>query len=48
MTAEEDTKAQKALAAKNREREQDKLRMRLVREAQRAAKEAETVSSPAG
>ena len=41
LTAEEEAKAQKALAARNREREQNKLRMRRVREAQRAAKEAE-------
>ena len=38
LTAEEVAKAQKALAARNREREQNKLRMRRVREAQRAAK----------
>ncbi len=44
LTAEEEAKAQKALAA-NREREQNKLRMRRVREAQRAAKEVEKVSS---
>ncbi len=48
MTTEEEAKAQKALAARNREREQNKLRMRRVRAAQRAAKEAEKVSSPAG
>lgn len=48
MTAEEETKAQKALAARNREREQNKLRMRRVRDAQRAAKEAEKVSSAVG
>ena len=36
-----EVKAQKALAARNREREQNKLRMRLVREIQRAAREAE-------
>ena len=48
MTAEEEAKAQKALAARNREREKNKLRMRRVREAQRAAREAEKVSSPAG
>ena len=48
MTAEEEAKAQKALAARNREREQNKLRMRRVREAQRAAKEAEIVSFSAG
>ena len=48
MTAEEEAKAQKALAARNREREQNKLRMRRVREAQRAAREAEKVSSPTG
>jgi len=48
LTAEEEAKAQKALAARNREREQNKLRMRRVREAQRAAKEAGKVSSPAG
>ena len=41
LTAVEEAKAQKALAARNREREQNKLRMRRVREAQRAAKEAE-------
>ena len=33
LTAEEEAKAQKALAARNREREQNKLRMRRVREA---------------
>lgn len=38
LTAEEEAKAQKALAARNREREQNKLRMRRVREAQRLAK----------
>ncbi len=48
MTAEEEAKAQTVLAARNREREQNKLRMRRVREAQRAAKEAEKSSSPAG
>ncbi len=48
LTAEEEVKAQKALAARNREREQNKLRMRRVREAQRAAREAEKASSPAG
>ena len=47
MTAEE-AKAQKALETRNREREQNKLRMRRVREAQRTAKEAEKASSPAG
>ena len=46
LTAEEEAKAQKVLAARNREREQNKLRMRRVREAQRAAEEAENVSSP--
>ena len=44
LTAEEEAKAQKALAARNREREQNKLRMRRVRAAQRAAREAEFVS----
>ena len=48
LTAEEEAKAQKALAARNREREQNKLRMRRVREAQRAAREAKKVSAPAG
>ena len=48
LTAKEEAKAQKALAARNREREQNKLRMRRVREAQRAAKEAEKVSPSAG
>ena len=48
LTAEEEAKAQKALAARNREREQNKLRMRRVREAQRAAKVAEKVSFPVG
>ena len=48
LTAEEDAKAQKALAARNQERGQNKLRMRRVREAQRAAREAEKVSAPAG
>ncbi len=44
----EEAKAQKALAARNREREQNRLRMRQVRVAQRAAKGAGEVSSPAG
>lgn len=48
LTAVEEAKAQKALAARNREREQNKLRMRRVREVQRATREAEKVSSPAG
>ncbi len=48
LTAEEEAKAQKALAARNREREQNKLRMRRVREAQRAAREAEKDSSSVG
>ncbi len=48
LTAEEETKAQKALAVQNREREQNKLRMRRVSAAQRDAKEAEKVSSPSG
>ena len=48
LTAEEEAKAQKALAARNREREQNKLRMRRVRETQQAAKVAEKVSLPAG
>ena len=48
MTAEEGAKSQKALAVRNREQEQNKLRMRRVREAQRAAKEVEKVSSPVG
>ena len=48
LTAEEEAKAQKALAARNREREQNKLRMRRVREAQRAAKEAEKAALSAG
>ena len=48
LTAEEEAKAQKVLAARNREREQNKLRMRRVREARRAAKVAEKVSLPAG
>lgn len=48
LTDEEEAKAQKALAARNREREQNKLRMRRVREAQRAAKVAEKVSFPVG
>ncbi len=43
IIAVEETKAQKALAARNREREQNRLRMRRVREAQRAAKEAEQI-----
>ena len=47
LTAEEEAKAQKALAAQNREREQNKLRMRRVREAQRAARVAEKVPFPA-
>ena len=48
LTAVEEAKAQKALAARNREREQNRLRMRRVREAQRATREAEKVSPPAG
>ena len=48
LTAEVEAKAQKALAARNREREQNKLRMRRVRETQQAAKVAEKVSLPAG
>lgn len=48
LTAEEEAKSQKMLAARNHEREQNKLRMRRVREAQRAAKEAEIVSFSAG
>ena len=48
MTAEEEAKAQKALAARNREREQNRLRMRRVRETQRAAKEAKKIAAPAG
>lgn len=48
LTAEEEAKAQKALAARNREREQNKLRMRRVREAQRVAREVDKVSSSAG
>ena len=48
LTAKEEAKAQKALAARNREREQNKLRMRRAREAQRAAKVAEKVSLPVG
>ncbi len=47
LTAEEEAKAQKALAERNREREQNKLRMRRVRAAQRAAKEAKKASYPA-
>ena len=39
LTAEEEAKAQEALAARNREREKNKLRMRWVREAQRVARE---------
>ncbi len=48
LIAEEEAKAQKALAARNREREQNKLCMRQVREAQRAAREAKKVSCPTG
>jgi len=48
FTAEEEAKAQKALAARNREREQNKLRMRRGMEAQRAARKTDQVSSPAG
>ncbi len=48
LTAEEEAKVQKALAAKNREREQNKLRMRRVKEARWIAKEAEKVSLSAG
>ena len=44
LTAVEEAKAQEALAARNREREQNRLRMRRVREAQRAAKNAENDS----
>ena len=40
LTAEEEAKAQKALAARNREREQNKLRMRRVRAAKKAAEQA--------
>ena len=40
LTAEEEAKAQKELTARNREREQNKLRMRRVREAQKVAKAA--------
>ena len=47
LTFEEEAKAQKALATRNRKREQNKLRMRRVREAQRAAKEAEQGTLPA-
>ena len=43
--AEEHAKAQKALAARNWEREQNKLCICRVREAQRAPKETEKVSS---
>ena len=39
LTAEEEAKAQKALAARNREREQNKLRMRRVRAAKKAAEQ---------
>ena len=48
LTAKEEARAQKALAARNREREQNKLRMRRVREAQRVARKTGKVSSPAG
>ncbi len=48
LTAEEEAKAQKALAARNQEREQNKPRMRRVRETQRAAKVTEKVSRSAG
>ena len=48
MTIEEGAKAQKALAARNREQDQNKLRMHRVSEAQQAARETEEVSSPAG
>ncbi len=48
LTAKEEAKAQKALAARNREREQNKRHSRRVREAQRATKEAEKVSCPIG
>jgi len=41
LIAEEEAKAQKALVARNREREQNKLRMRRMREAQRATKKEE-------
>ena len=39
LTAEEEAKEQKALAARNREREQNKLRMRQVRAAKKAAEQ---------
>ena len=48
LTAEEEEKAQKAVAARNREREQNRLHMRREKVAQRAAKGAGEVSSPAG
>ena len=48
LTAEEEAKAQNALVVRNREREQNKFRMRRVMAAQQAAKEAGKVSSPAG
>jgi site-specific DNA recombinase len=48
LTAEEEEKTQKAVAARNREREQNRLHMRREKVAQRAAKGAGEVSSPAG
>ena len=48
IAIEEGAKAQKALAARNREQEQNKLRMHQMSEAQHAARETEEVSSPAG
>lgn len=48
LTAVEEAKAQKELAARNREREQNKLRMRRAREAQRVAKKGEKISLPIG
>lgn len=45
LTPEEEAKEQQKLAARNREREQNKLRMRRIRAAQRAATEAEKATS---
>lgn len=47
LTTEEEAREQQKLAERNREREQNKLRMRRVRAAQRAAQEAESVPAPA-
>ena len=48
LAAEEKAKAQEALTVRNRERELNKLRMRRVREAQRAVRAMAKDSSSAG